>query len=85
MRFRVVWAWAQTGGGQLKMTQIVTRTIDRAQLLVEGGRKEWLFERNPKDGRRVSGYSSLTPIAGSWFMTRATCATRSRFADGPTC
>jgi hypothetical protein len=42
--------------GQERAVQRVTRTSDRVHLLMEGTRKEWLFERNPIDRRRVSGY-----------------------------
>ena len=37
------------------VTQTITRTVDRVHVSASGG-SEWLFERNPHDGRRVSGH-----------------------------
>lgn len=45
----------QTKGGRAhRVHQTVSRTTDRIHIVVGGGR-EWLFERNPVDPRRVSG------------------------------
>lgn len=38
--------------------QTVTRTVDRVHVALAGG-GEWLFERNPIDHRRVSGFAIL--------------------------
>lgn len=37
-------------------TQVSTRTADRVHVTLEGSGKEWLFERNPVDATRASGY-----------------------------
>ncbi len=37
-------------------TQVSTRSADRVHVALEGSRKEWLFERNPVDAARASGY-----------------------------
>jgi hypothetical protein len=42
------------GRGQ-SVQQTVSRTADRVHVAVRNGR-EWLFERNPRDPRRVSGF-----------------------------
>jgi hypothetical protein len=42
--------------GRHRTSQRVTRAADRINLVMEGTRKEWLFEQNPVDRRRVSGY-----------------------------
>jgi hypothetical protein len=55
IRFTVTTTWAGAQGNR-QTVQRVTRTPDRVHLLMEGTRKEWLFERNPVDRRRVSGY-----------------------------
>lgn len=36
--------------------QTVVRTGERVTLVPDGSRKEWVFEKNPLDARRVSGY-----------------------------
>lgn len=48
--------WERPHGRRQETTQVVTRTTDRVRLALEGARKEWLFERNPVDRARVSGY-----------------------------
>jgi hypothetical protein len=55
VRFTVTTTWTDARG-QRRTVQHVTRSVDRVHLLMEGTRKEWLFERNPVDRRRVSGY-----------------------------
>ncbi len=55
IRFTVTTTWAGVGGKRTT-SQRVTRTADRVHLALQGTRKEWLFERNPLDRRRVSGY-----------------------------
>jgi hypothetical protein len=41
--------------GGATTTQLVTRTRDRVRLVLEGGRREWLFRRNPVHPERVDG------------------------------
>jgi hypothetical protein len=53
--FTVTTSWSGSSGTRTT-SQRVTRTADRVHLVIEGERQEWLFERNPVDGRRVSGY-----------------------------
>jgi hypothetical protein len=55
IRFTVTTTWSGARGKRTT-SQYVTRTADRVHLVMGGGRKEWLFERNPLDRRRVSGY-----------------------------
>ena len=55
IRFTVTTTWSGPQGRRTT-SQRVTRTVDRMHLLMEGTDKEWLFERNPVDRRRVSGY-----------------------------
>lgn len=43
-----------SGGGEHVVRQTIARTRDRIHVTAGGGR-EWLFERNPVDQRRVSG------------------------------
>ena len=55
MQFTVTTTWSGPQGRRAT-TQRVTRTVDRLHLQMHGTDKEWLFERNPLDRRRVSGY-----------------------------
>jgi hypothetical protein len=55
MSFTVTTTWADPHRRR-QTTQHVTRTVDRAHLRLAGTAKEWLFEQNPVDRRRVSGY-----------------------------
>jgi hypothetical protein len=55
MRFTATTTWSGPQGRRTTSLQ-VTRTVDRMHLLLQGTDKEWLFERNPVDRRRVSGY-----------------------------
>lgn len=43
------------GGRVHEVQQTITRTADRIHVSARGG-GEWLFERNPRDPRRVSGH-----------------------------
>lgn len=52
----VVTRWEQPGRPPRTSRQTVLRTVDRVLVATEGQRSEWLFERNPIDGRRVSGF-----------------------------
>ncbi len=55
IRFTATTTWSGPQGRRTTSQQ-VTRTVDRIHLLLLGTDKEWLFERNPIDRRRVSGY-----------------------------
>lgn len=46
------------GGPAVRMRQTVSRTADRIHIAIGNG-TEWLFEQNPVDRRRVSGYAVL--------------------------
>jgi hypothetical protein len=52
----VVTTWEPDNGKVRTARQTVLRTVDRVLVSVEGTANEWLFERNPVDPRRVSGY-----------------------------
>jgi hypothetical protein len=54
--FEWVVAWEGPDGARGRTTQSVVRTAERILVLPDGGASEWLFERNPVDTRRVSGY-----------------------------
>jgi hypothetical protein len=56
MSFTTVTVRTDKHGAPHVLTQQVTRTSDRLRLIPNGSNKEWLFERNPVDPRRVSGY-----------------------------
>jgi hypothetical protein len=56
MTFELVATSETPEGPRGKTTQTVLRTADRVLLVPEGGGSEWLFQRNPVDNRRVSGY-----------------------------
>jgi hypothetical protein len=55
IRFSVTTTWSGPQGRRTT-SQWITRTVDRLHLRMLGTDKEWLFERNPIDRRRVSGY-----------------------------
>ena len=55
LTFSVTTTWVGPLAGG-RSVQRVTRTTDRIHIMLEGTGKEWLFERNPLDRRRVSGY-----------------------------
>jgi hypothetical protein len=54
--FEWVVAWEGRNGASGRSAQTVVRTSERILLVAGGGASEWLFERNPVDPRRVSGY-----------------------------
>jgi hypothetical protein len=54
--FEWVVAWEGADGARGRSAQTVLRTVDRVLMVAEDGASEWLFERNPVDVRRVSGY-----------------------------
>jgi len=54
--FRLRSTLAVPGRPRRVTTQLVTRSASRVRLVLDGGRREWLFERNPVDARRVSGW-----------------------------
>jgi hypothetical protein len=56
MTLAVTTRWEQPGQAALVTRQTVLRTVDRALIVIDGTQSEWLFERNPIDHRRVSGY-----------------------------
>jgi hypothetical protein len=56
LSFEWVSAWEGPNGARGRKTQTVLRTADRILVVLDGGANEWLFERNPVDPRRVSGY-----------------------------
>lgn len=56
MVFTVVTTRTDEHGTRRVSKQTVTRTIDRIRLVPDGSQREWLFERNPVDPRRISGY-----------------------------
>ena len=56
MTFELVSTSQTPEGPRAKTIQTVLRTADRVLLVPEVGGSEWLFQRNPVDSRRVSGY-----------------------------
>jgi hypothetical protein len=54
--FEWVVAWEGPDGASGRSAQTVLRAADRILVIAEDGASEWLFERNPVDVRRVSGY-----------------------------
>jgi hypothetical protein len=54
--FEWVVVWEGPDGARGSTTQSVVRTAERMLMVADGGASEWLFERNPVDTRRVSGY-----------------------------
>jgi hypothetical protein len=48
--------WEGPRGQRHETTQVVMRTTDRVRLVLDGVRKEWLFQRNAVEPARVSGY-----------------------------
>jgi hypothetical protein len=55
LSFRATLVW-QGAWGEQRLVQDVVRTADRVRIVPEGAASEWLFERNPVDTRRASGY-----------------------------
>ena len=56
LAFDVVTTRIEANGAEHRTVQRVLRGRDRASLQTDGAGEEWLFERNPVDPRRVSGY-----------------------------
>jgi hypothetical protein len=56
MTLALVTTWTGRDGEARRTAQTVLRTKDRVLLAAKGDRSEWLFERNPLDPRRVTGY-----------------------------
>jgi hypothetical protein len=56
MSFEWVSRWQKAGGQRGRTTRTLLRTSERVLVAMDGGRQEWLFERNPVDPRRVSAY-----------------------------
>jgi hypothetical protein len=54
--YTLVTTWDGVAGGRRRIEQQVTRTRDRALLIVDDGTREWYFERNPVHPGRVSGW-----------------------------
>ncbi|MGE3884969.1 MAG: hypothetical protein AB7H81_00920 [Vicinamibacterales bacterium] len=54
--YTLVTTWQGGPAGKRTTEQDVTRTRTRAHLVLDGGRREWLFERNPVHPDRVAGY-----------------------------
>jgi hypothetical protein len=56
LTFRVRTTITVRGRPPIETLQLVTRATDRVRLVVDHGRKEWIFHRNPVDRRRASGW-----------------------------
>lgn len=54
--YTLVTTWQGGPAGRRTTEQHVTRTRTHAHLVLDGGRQEWLFERNPVHPDRVVGY-----------------------------
>jgi hypothetical protein len=54
--FTLVTTWESASAGRRTIDQQVTRARDRAHLRVDGGRREWFFQRNPVYPDRVSAW-----------------------------
>ncbi len=56
VRFRLVTDRTDELGTRRVSEQTITRTANRIHLAPNGSPREWVFERNPVDPRRMSGY-----------------------------
>ncbi len=56
LTYTLVTTWDGGDGRRRTIEQRVTRARDRALLIVDGGTREWYFERNPVHPNRVSGW-----------------------------
>jgi len=56
LTFELVTTWSNATGASRTTVQRITRTRDRVRLELDGGRREWLFERNPVHRDRATGY-----------------------------
>lgn len=56
MTLTVTTRWEEPGHEPRVTRQTVFRTFERVLVATDGTQSEWLFERNPVDHRRVSGY-----------------------------
>jgi len=54
--YTLVTTWDGMAGGGRRIEQRITRSRDRALLIVDAGAREWFFERNPVHPDRVSGW-----------------------------
>jgi hypothetical protein len=56
LTFRLVTDRTDEHGTRRVSEQTITRTANRIHLAPNGSPREWVFERNPVDSRRMSGY-----------------------------